>query len=133
MLLKCNISERNKTMKAYKIVNVANGELTSVCCYVGLSYKIGQKTVAEFGKLFVFKTKKHAINYYNRLTDDKYLIFRCEVDSLSKANYMSSSTKTQYTKMFWNNTLPTYLLASPPTGTYYCNEVTLLKQVYPKN
>ena len=119
-------------MKAYKIVRVTTKELVSICL-MGLIYKVGQKTTPKIGKLFVFKAKKHAIDFYERLTDDKYLVFSCEVDSLSIGWEMSGRSRVDFVEKFWQNTLPCYECINTPKGTYFCNEVTLIEQVYPKD
>ena len=87
-----------------------------------LSYKIGERTTAKVGSLFVFEKYEDAVSFRSRIGS---IILKCETDKISKPTFEFLPTKPRNIKRFWTDPSSNSHLAvwEVPEGTVFCDYV----------
>jgi hypothetical protein len=98
----------------------------------GVKYIVGEwvKPRLEGSKLFIFDTKENALTFIQKEKADpkKVHLYTCEVKNPMKAEYMDIPGFDY--PFFWNyRFFKSDGYAKPPEGTYYGDEVKLIKKV----
>lgn len=126
-LLKQNQPEKGKIY--YKVVSPALRSARHYPKSGAIQYKINKWVTPPIGKIFIFETKKDAIQF--QLFYEK--IYKCVVKNPTKAKYYAQSCMTCLVD-FWKNYNSNKLsemdgVGKPPKGTIYCDAIKLIEEI----
>lgn len=128
-------------MKAYKLTTTENQSVSVEGKFL-ITYEVGKKTLPTIpgSKLFVFKTKEHALEYAS--DSDFYKLWECETSDLIRMRYRGYAS---YPEEFWVNKQPDWKIFlsklipltkssyneyyGAPSNTYGADWVILIKEV----
>lgn len=106
--------------------------VSCACCEESeLEYRVGQKTIPHFGKIFIFETRARAREFsklWRILNSSNFYIFKVLAENprpLKKRIYSFSDLDELIE--FWNGSF-TGAIVECPTGTYRADSVTVIEK-----
>jgi len=122
-------------MLVYKVVCVENDHYQSAHAKdsCALRYEINKVTEPNFGKIFVFKRLRHAVDFVSEYQLRWHLkILICESKNAIPCYTIRTSSDAfcgfeLSLRSFWEGS--TYLIRNPPIGTYICDSLIPLEEV----
>lgn len=111
---------------AFKVVIVDKYNIKRSTGDYPIEYSLNTKTVPEFGKLFVFRRRDHALEFAKYISPNAR-IFPCYAENLKEFYSLIPVYKHDF-KRFWERENFLTIKNAPPTGTCIADSVTLLIQ-----
>ena len=129
-ILPLSITKNEEEKIYYKVVTSTLRSARHYPKSGAIQYKINEWVTPPIGKIFIFETKKDAIQF--QLFYEK--IYKCVVKNPTKAKYYAQSCMTCLVDFWKNYNKPAELakmsgISKPPKGTIYCDAVKLLEEV----
>lgn len=121
-----------KSKTYYKVVVAKdNGHYCSVVPTTELEYRVGKPTVPTIknSKLFCFDSLRNAKSFLKDYNPEIFQIFSCKIKNPVKPPDKITVPSFHNIMCYWGNDVGTYRDKATPTGTVFCDEITLLDMV----